>query len=101
MKIYMVIARYHEDFEEHGNWNVAAFTSNEAAQEYVAELTNEIISKDRRFFELDSRRFVNRWSELPELTDEEKKELHSMDNWLYRQFFDNGWFEIEECELHE
>lgn len=97
MKIYMVIADNGWAYEEHRWWNVGAFTSEEAAREYIQKLPNIIEEKHHRIDELDELTDYREWTEL------EKKEHDDLcDTWgRYWHFFDYGHFGIEEYELRE
>lgn len=97
MKIYMVIADNGWNYEEHRWWNVDAFVSKEAAQEYIRKLPSIIDEKDNRFDELDI------LSSHRELTDFEKREREELcEKWTrYWHFFDRGYFIIEEHEIRE
>ena len=95
MKIYMVIADNGQAYEEHDWWNVAAFTSEEAANEYIMNFIDEIDAAERREEELA------RLTDERALTPEEEEEYEEVNNLssIYWHFFDHGKFRIEEYEL--
>lgn len=95
MKIYMVNADNGLDYEYHAWWNVDAFTSEEAAQTYIAYLPEIIAANERRIDELEELRCKR------ELTESEANELSEIKpKWgIYWHFFDHGSFWIQEFEI--
>lgn len=97
MKIYMVIADNGWAYEEHRWWNVDAFTSQEAAREYIQKLPSIIEEKENRIDELDELTDYREWTDL-----EEREHTALCEKWgRYWHFFDRGHFRIEECEIQE
>lgn len=97
MKIYMAIADNGQLYEDHAWWNIGAFASKEAAQEYIQELLSIIREKDNRLDELDELMNHREW------TDSESKEYMTLiREWgRYWHFLDRGRFMIQEHEVRE
>ena len=97
MKIYMVIADNGESYEDHARWNVDAFSSPEAATEYINKLPSIIAEKEKRIDELCELKCTR------ELTnDEEEERFNLLHKWgHFWHFFDEdrGDFEIQEYEV--
>ena len=96
-KIYMVVANNGQSYEDHEHWNVAAFTSEEAAKVYIEQFTNEIHAAVRRVEELEE--LFDERKPTPE-EDEEYGRVNDL-ACEYWHFFDKGKFYIEEFELRE
>lgn len=97
-KIYMLIADNGQAYEEHRWWNVAAFTSREAATTYIDTLTAEIEFAERFTYDLEEL-----WDERGYETLEERAEYEKLNDLAcqYWHFFDHGEFRIEEFEVRE
>jgi len=97
MKIYMVIADNNEKYpEDHAHWNVDAFSSKEAAEDYINKLP-DLIKKGLDLID----RFDKIWC-VRELTDEEREERSKLkEKWSdYWGFLKRGgYFHIKEYEV--
>ena len=97
-KIYMLIADNGRAYEEHRWWNVAAFSSREAATRYIDILTGEIDFAERRTYDLEELWYGRGYETLEERAEYEKLNDLACKYW---HFFDHGRFRIEEFDVRE
>lgn len=92
MKIYMVIGDNCEAYEDHAQWNEAAFASRKSAENYIKNRIEEHSRDINRMFEIENIECTRK------LTDDEYAEYLELSRKWYNYRID---YHIMEFDVHD